>query len=289
MKGLERPTRFARRAMALCMAVIVLLNVACAGQPACDPPNDARNVPYRAFVGLMSQTYRMEGTQTSTQTFYASGTIIYRSVSMPDIGFAITADHFCDHRNDDILTRLHQEFSVHDTLGRRHEALFHFRVNMGPEVDACVLSFIGMDDLVEVSDVADRDPKPGDRVYNLAAPGKLYGPNFVLTFEGLYSGYSDDGLISVYTIPTTYGSSGSGIFNPWGELIGMIWGFPSTEDGGKILEDIAYSNPPSVIRNVKRSLESSDPIVGDIIRISRLMSLPNLSQLSTSTTSTVSP
>jgi len=69
--------------------------------------------------------------------------------------------------------------------------------------------------------LANRPPKHGDRVFNLAAPFGIYDGNFTLTFEGFFSGV-DDFDNALYTIPAKAGSSGSPILNKNNQLVGMI-------------------------------------------------------------------
>ena len=69
--------------------------------------------------------------------------------------------------------------------------------------------------------LANRPPRHGDRVFNLAAPFGIYDGNFTLTFEGFFSGV-DDFDNALYTIPAKAGSSGSPILNKNNQLVGMI-------------------------------------------------------------------
>ena len=65
-------------------------------------------------------------------------------------------------------------------------------------------------------------PKPGDRVYNLAAPLGIFDQNMIPTFQGFYDGDARVYDRAIYTLPAMGGSSGSPIMNHRGELVGMV-------------------------------------------------------------------
>ena len=64
----------------------------------------------------------------------------------------------------------------------------------------------------------------GDRAFLGAFPGGIYEPGFVPMFEGFYSGELtvEDKKWSGFTIPVAPGSSGGGVVNENGELVGII-------------------------------------------------------------------
>jgi len=63
-------------------------------------------------------------------------------------------------------------------------------------------------------------PRPGDVVYNLAAPIGIFNENAIPIMDGYYIGVSNG--IAQYSVPAAGGSSGSPLFNSRGELIGLI-------------------------------------------------------------------
>ena len=77
---------------------------------------------------------------------------------------------------------------------------------------------------VELSPVA---PERGEKVFNIAAPLGVSDGKAVLLFEGYYAGDTIAAVTgtraSLYSIPTTSGSSGSAILNEDGELIGITF------------------------------------------------------------------
>ena len=72
--------------------------------------------------------------------------------------------------------------------------------------------------------VATTQVEMGDRVFLGAFPMGLYEPGFVPIFEGFYSGELtvEDKKWSGFTIPVAPGSSGGGVVNTKGELVGII-------------------------------------------------------------------
>ena len=63
-------------------------------------------------------------------------------------------------------------------------------------------------------------PSIGETVINVAAPDGIASPNTRLMFDGKFAGCED--LYCMYTIPATFGSSGSAIYNDKGELISIL-------------------------------------------------------------------
>jgi len=63
-------------------------------------------------------------------------------------------------------------------------------------------------------------PSIGEVVINVAAPDGMASPRTRLMFDGNFAGC--EGINCVYTIPATFGSSGSAIYNSDGELISIL-------------------------------------------------------------------
>ena len=70
--------------------------------------------------------------------------------------------------------------------------------------------------------IAEDYPSIGDKVYSIGAPFGISDPKIRLHFEGYFSGCVGNGVECYYTIPGTFGSSGSGVLNKDGELIGIL-------------------------------------------------------------------
>ena len=67
--------------------------------------------------------------------------------------------------------------------------------------------------------LAKKMPAIGNFVFNVAAPNSMGSPNTRLLFDGHFGGCEE---VCVYTIPATFGSSGSAVFNSKGELISIL-------------------------------------------------------------------
>lgn len=70
--------------------------------------------------------------------------------------------------------------------------------------------------------IASNYPNIGDKIYSIGAPFSISDPKIRLHFEGSFAGCPDKLVECYYTIPGTFGSSGSGVLNKSGELIGIL-------------------------------------------------------------------
>ncbi len=88
--------------------------------------------------------------------------------------------------------------------------------------DVCVFRIPGGP--MPVVPLAKKQVELGERAFLGAYPGGMYEPGFVPLFEGFYSGELTVGekKWSGFTIPVAPGSSGGGVVNERGELIGII-------------------------------------------------------------------
>jgi hypothetical protein len=105
---------------------------------------------------------------------------------------------------------------VYDYFGYRHDASI---VGVDYEKDLCLLE---SDDIWnEGLPLSRRMPTTGEKVYSIAAPRSIFSPANALLFDGYFSGLDQD-LDAFFTIPARPGSSGAGIFNDRGEIVGII-------------------------------------------------------------------
>ena len=89
---------------------------------------------------------------------------------------------------------------------------------LDPMTDVCIFKMPYAS--VGVVPLADRMPLIGERVYLGAFPLGVYEPGHVPFFEGFYAGKLNSK--DSFTIPVAPGSSGGGIVNQRGELIGIV-------------------------------------------------------------------
>ena len=139
-----------------------------------------------------------------------------------DGSYIFTAGHVCD--DSDIIARFKdagaivtkQEFIVMDINKNRFKAK---TIAFTMCEDMCVAYAPGF--YRPPVKVAQLSPQQGDGALNLAAPLGVFDDEMIPILHGHYSGIAYGGK-AIYTIPAIGGSSGSGIFNKNGELIGMI-------------------------------------------------------------------
>jgi len=72
--------------------------------------------------------------------------------------------------------------------------------------------------------VSKNPPAIGEKVYTVASPEGINGYELRLHFEGRYAGCSIEtgDFLCMYSIPGTYGTSGSLVLNARGEVVGLI-------------------------------------------------------------------
>ncbi len=68
--------------------------------------------------------------------------------------------------------------------------------------------------------IAKKNPKRGEKIYNISAPLGVFEKNLAALFSGLYMGQAHDRTL--VSLPATGGSSGSPILNADGKVIGVV-------------------------------------------------------------------
>ena len=189
----------------------------------CTPANNVKNIlPRDSFLKIEKQILvkhchpqKKDYCITKNLGATASGVIVgndgYNS-------YALTAAHVCVDKEAKKFLKKY-----------KHEMRFFVininRIAFGVEVvavdkknDLCLLYVRGLNG--PVVPLAEKQPVPGDRIYNIAAPIGIFDKNMIPIFDGFYNGDSKN--ISIYSLPAKGGSSGSPILNHKGELIGMV-------------------------------------------------------------------
>ena len=262
--------------------LVSLLDVACATPTSCEPitikheVQDATQLPYRSFV-LLQESFKFvecskknpkECKDNEGQT-YASGVIVKKSDADPRIAIIMTADHFClaerTGQVGDIRTTA-KVLRVYDSYGIKHEANV---LTYSESSDLCAVVIFDAFDLQAVT-ISSSIPKMGERLYNLAAPRKLFGPDAIVTFEGFFSGVMEN--MYLLTVPAVSGSSGSAVFNARGELVSIIRSVPTFNSGDgqrQLMEHISYGIQLSAVRKFMMKIEDID----DDVKLQNMLSI----------------
>lgn len=143
----------------------------------------------------------------------ASGVVLSSSSSHI---FVITANHFCENS---IAENMMGETKIRIFIGDTSRLA---NIIIGSEkADLCLLSALRFkDENFKTTKLASRMPLIGDKLINIAAPDGMASPNTRLMFTGNFAGCEN--LSCVFTIPATFGSSGSAVYNEEGELVSLL-------------------------------------------------------------------
>ena len=178
------------------------------------------DIPFESFVYInVDSTFP---NSEETMTVSASGIVI--KTLNTDKTYILTAGHACeplmvvfgpsigeteDFENDSSVV-------VYDYFGFRHDASI---VGIDYEDDLCLLS--SDDKWNDGLPISRHMPRTGEKAYSIAAPRSIFSPGNALLFDGYFSGL-DTTLDAYFTIPARPGSSGAGIINDEGHIVGII-------------------------------------------------------------------
>ncbi len=147
--------------------------------------------------------------------------------------YGLTAAHWCtDIEGDDyenyvkyILGYENVEIAnqnVSNTVDFYGKTYYMEVLAIDEKSDLCMLSFkTDYANKVKKIKIAKKEPLVGDKVYTASAPQGISHHTIRLHFEGMYSGCVNSEEC-FFTIPGVFGSSGSGILNVDGELVGIL-------------------------------------------------------------------
>ena len=218
-------------------------------------PASEEILPRHAFVqiqhsvevqgcGIENETGK-EKCQKAVMQYVSSGAYVFHSEVSQGTSYVLTAGHSCESKfpKSQIIDGYRVEskgskFKTVDLNGFSHEAEV---IMINRRFDLCLLQVSNVITNPPVLRLAEKEPKRGETVTNMAAPHGLFWSGTVLIFKGQFSGYHDKGY-SVYTIPTKPGSSGSPIINKNNKLVGVIFA------GYRMIENVALSSPLVAIK-----------------------------------------
>lgn len=154
-----------------------------------------------------------QGDTTILPLASASGVILSSSSSHI---FVLTANHFCESSD---VERMMGEVKIRIFIGE--SSRLASVITASEKADLCLLEALRFkDENYKPTKLAKEMPSIGEDVFNVAAPDGMASPNTRLMFTGKFSGC--EGLNCVFTVPATFGSSGSAIYNQEGELISLL-------------------------------------------------------------------
>lgn len=134
---------------------------------------------------------------------------------------AITAAHWCfidENQHIDSEGRVPVIKGVVNFLDNDYR-IKKYQFNL--EHDVCFVEFESRDaNLIKNIKIAKEMPKIGEKIYTISAPMWSHENSLRYHFEGRFSGKYNDKYY--FTIPATYGSSGSAVINESGEIISII-------------------------------------------------------------------
>ncbi len=194
--------------------------------------------------GINPET-KEEKCQKAVMQYVSSGAYVFHSEVSQGTSYVLTAGHSCEAKfpKTQVIDGFRVEnkgskFKTVDLNGFKHDAKV---IMINRRFDLCLLRVSDVLTNPPILRVAEKEPKRGETVTNMAAPHGLFWPGTVLIFKGQFSGYHDKGY-SVYTIPTKPGSSGSPIINKNKRLVGVIFA------GYRMMENVGLSSPLVAIK-----------------------------------------
>jgi len=138
--------------------------------------------------------------------------------------YVLTARHVCTPGPASVamLYGMQPTVEIQDVDGEFHDAEISL---ISRTDDLCVVKYEpATREYREVANIASTPPELDSTVYMYAAPAGFYVPSAITQFTGTFSGnaYVFNESSAVYTMPATGGSSGAGVVNQNGEIIGVL-------------------------------------------------------------------
>jgi len=201
-----------------------------------------KHIPMESFIRFEKVILnRIQSSEHIVAT--GSGVVIARTKA----GNVILTNHHVCEETEDMKAGIDPIYKrVRDTNNR---IFYVYVIKSDPTLDICTVFAKGMQaPPVIISAV---EPVHSELVYNISAPRGIFFPSnddnvsgVAPIIMGLFNGYVKVGpnsYSSLYTIKLAPGSSGSGLFNSKGELVGLIHSCFTNYDSlcmGVVLKDI---------------------------------------------------
>jgi S1-C subfamily serine protease len=209
----------------LFLILMIFIFSSCSGSGQIYP--DRRVIPANSFAyveATLSITVCKEISGMSAcikDSFTSTGS----GISLGQIGkssLVLTAGHVCEIEENTMpkgVTEYEMTFKVFDRFGQSGVAKVINTSYAKPDICALLVPNMSIKGIKISRDA----PLIGDRVYSLSAPIGIYHPPAVPVLEGIFSGDVPTKQFSMTTIRAIGGSSGSGIINMDGELVGILF------------------------------------------------------------------
>ena len=203
-------------------------------------PNSSTGYPFESFsfISVTSEVYHIDE-KIGEVTASASGIVVMTNDSTHS--YILTAGHVCDpaYETQGLMPsplRAEVDVVTYDYFGNEHPVDV---LGVDYVHDLCLLR--SKDIWTPGVTLSKYPSRIGEKVYAIAAPHSIFSPGNALLFDGYFTGY-DMTENAFFTIPTKPGSSGAGVVNGDGELIGIIHSAPGS------FENLAIA---SSLKNVK--------------------------------------
>ena len=180
---------------------------------------------YKSFVKVKHVVVIKDCKQVKnckTETFGAVGSG-FAILNVGNNTIFLTAGHVCTRKYPDVFDKIdydtHMEIETWDKNNRKPIA-----VTIPQEyengLDLCIVEVENI--LIPPIALALREPKFGERIYAMSAPGGEYFAPYPLMIDGIYSGAAWS-YFSRVSIPAIGGSSGSPVMDSNGKVIGLLF------------------------------------------------------------------
>lgn len=182
-----------------------------------------KNIPMESFVRFEKLFFNHNNTETYVGV--GSGVVVARTAAGNVI---LTNFHVC---RDSFETLMMLGRPTQKRVRDTHDRIFYvYEIRADENVDICLVFAKSMQ--APPIKIAKKPPERGEMVFNISAPRGIFFPDasgdngMAPIIIGVFNGYVVNDRLSaksaLYTINIAPGSSGSGIFNSDGELLGLV-------------------------------------------------------------------